>query len=140
MFDVWLFLLQDDELTVSMYHSHIRVDFKNYFINATLLSAQSNLNNGLWHSLSVSLTNNRFVSLSSRTSEHDCTHLCIHTCSLELIVDGVPVQEDFPTFQGQMWVNGHLGVGGIPSSSVPASPVVQESFRGCIRGLSINNQ
>ena len=36
-------------------------------------------------------------------------------------------------------VQGLTGIGGIPSAALPLSNIVRESFRGCIRDLSINS-
>ena len=44
---------------MTMFHAYIRIDYRNTFNNVTLTSQQTNLNDGLWHNVSISLGQNK---------------------------------------------------------------------------------
>ena len=116
-----MFFFQADELYISLFQTHIRVDFKNGLTNnsfITFLSSQRELNDEYWHSVTFK-TNFETLSLS---------------------VDGTTVTHTVPgEFSAQLLRDeqGTLEIGGV--STPPTVPVsVSESFRGCLKDLAIN--
>ena len=63
---------------MSLYHGHVRVDIRSINASTTLLSAKGNLNDGLWHFVSVSLNPTRLFRSLTHSLIHSLTHSLTH--------------------------------------------------------------
>ena len=57
------FYSQPDQLTLTLFHTYVRLDYVNFFIQVTVLSEQRGLNDLKWHSVSVQMDINGYIVL-----------------------------------------------------------------------------
>lgn len=111
-----------DELYISIFQTFVRVDFKNYATDGsfiTLLSAQRDLNDDYWHSITF-------------TGAQD---------AISLDVDGKTVLQSMANFTGQLMMaqDRVVEIGGLSATPTDAIPV-SESYRGCMRDFALNDE